>query len=287
MKVTQIAITGKGQDGAIFNGNLFRFDHAKCYVYDLDKINSANGGRVEPYTEFTLDKAELIVPHSNSVCFGKDYYDKNDEYPLLYTNIYNNKSKFNDNLMGVCCVYRLQRLNNTFKTTLIQLIKIGFTENFKIWKASEESHGVRPYGNFCVDVKNGYYYAFVMRDKKNGCNIFKFKIPKLGSGELDSTYKVNKVTLTTDDIIYSFNYPYQNYLQGASINNGKLYSTEGFTSEIYKPAIKVINLETKQQEQVVDLLGFGCKIEPEFIDFDGNVCYYGDGDGNLFNVEFN
>ena len=286
MKVTQITKTGKGQDGAIFNGNLFRFDNAKCFVYDLDKINNSSGEKLEPYTEFTLNKAEIIVPHSNSVSFGTTYFDKNDEYPLVYTNIYNNKSKFDDNLMGVCCVYRLQKIDNAFKTTLVQIIQIGFTENSEIWKASEDSHGVRPYGNFCVDVKSGYYYAFVMRDENLGCNCFKFNIPKISDGELDPIYKVNKVTLNVEDILDCFTYPFQNYLQGASINNGKLYSTEGFTSEIYKPAIKVINLETKQQEQVVDLLGLGCKIEPEFIDFDGDVCYYGDGDGNLFNVEF-
>ena len=122
-----------GQDGAIYKNYLFRFSsRGGCTVYDL----SALCAEPAPIAEFKLDGLELVVPHSNSVVFGNEFFAPGDEFPLLYSNVYNNYAKTEDKRVGICCVYRLLREGNTFSTTLVQLIKIGFTDDRGLWRSS-------------------------------------------------------------------------------------------------------------------------------------------------------
>ena len=287
MKLNQIATIIKGQDGVVWKNEIFRFDHlGNCNVYNLNELVSGEITNLNPTATFTLDKAELIMPHSNATFWGAHYYAKSDEFPLLYTNVYNSPANFNDNIMGACCVYRLERNGNGFITTLVQIIQIGFTEDCNLWKASPEKHGVRPYGNFVIDREQGFYHAFVMRNEELGTRHFKFKIPPITKGYMDPNYNVKRVILTKEDILEQFDCPFQNYVQGATIYNGKLYSTEGFSDSVIRPAIRVINLNNRKEEKHVDLWEMGYHIEPEFIDFENGVCYYGDSEGNLYTIEF-
>lgn len=287
MKITQIAKILKGQDGVVWKKELFRFDHlGNCSVYDLNQIEEGKVVELSPITQFALDKYDLIVPHSNATFWGKDYFCDTDEFPLLYTNMYNSPSKFGESLLGACCVYRLQRRGKSFETTLVQIIQIDFTNDSNLWKTYADKHGVRPYGNFVIDIEKGFYHAFVMRNDELGTRHFKFNIPSLSDGEMDENYGVKKVYLKAEDILETFSCPYQRYIQGATIFNGKLYSTEGFSNENDRPAIAIIDLNKKQQESYVDLWANGYLIEPELIDFEGGVCYYSDANGNLYNIEF-
>ena len=73
MKIRQIAKICGGQDGAIWKNLLFRFDtKGNCYVYDLKFLDTNSEALTEllVYSSFRLDRAEEIVPHSHSVCFG-------------------------------------------------------------------------------------------------------------------------------------------------------------------------------------------------------------------------
>jgi len=111
--------TVPSQDGAIYGGKLFRFNaDGKCRVYDV------NDGTL--LSEFTLSSVDVICPHANAVCFGAEKYDENDEYPLLYSNMYNNAAAKEDRLEGVCCVYRLTCTDGEYNAALVQLIRIGF-----------------------------------------------------------------------------------------------------------------------------------------------------------------
>ena len=95
MRIKQIGKTAGGQDGAIWGQELFRFDHeGNCIVYNLQDDFREIG-------RFTLDKNEILCPHSNAVMFGCEYYETGDEYPLLYTNIYNNYAKAENPMRGV------------------------------------------------------------------------------------------------------------------------------------------------------------------------------------------
>ena len=288
MKIKQVAKIASGQDGAIWNNHLFRFNtRGKCFVYDLNDINADTVDTLEPFGSFVLDKADIIVPHSNAVTFGTEFFNKNDEYPLLYSNIYNNYAKSDNKLIGVCCVYRIERVDKAFKSTLVQLIEIGFTADHSLWKAYPDRDGVRPYGNFVIDRKAGYYYAFVMRNEELGTRYFKFKIPSLCEGEIDKTYGVKRVILTPEDICDKFDCPYHRFIQGAILHNNTVYSTEGFSNdESRRPAIRVIDLVDKKEKQYIDLLNMGYECEPEMIDFYGETCYYSDANGNLYSIQF-
>ena len=118
MKINYLAKIKSGQDGAIFGDYLLRFGaDGRGKAYSL--LPLANGEDPLELDSLTLDKSDLIVPHSNSVVFGNEYYAEGDEFPLMYTNIYNNYAKYEDTLRGVTCVYRVQREGNKFLTTLV------------------------------------------------------------------------------------------------------------------------------------------------------------------------
>lgn len=285
MKLEKKAEIVGGQDGAIWNGYLFRFDGTeKCRVYDLEKTE---GSSCAPAFEFDLDKNDLIIPHSNAVSFGKEYYEKDDEFPLLYTNIYNNCADRDDRMEGVCLVYRIMRDGDTFSSELVQLIEIGFVNDREYWRSSNGTNDVRPYGNFVVDRESGVYFAFTMRDGDNCTEYFSFDLPLSQDGEVDSAYGVKRVKLDISDIKSRFSCEYHRYIQGATLHNGIIYSLEGFAcSEENPPMLRLIDVEKKKQAAEYNLYALGYKEEPELIDFADDVCYYSDGDGNLYILNF-
>lgn len=270
-EITTLSTT---QDGAVWDNYIFMFSGSgNCSVYTKDTKNLVSS--------FTLDKNNILSPHSNSVCFGTEYYEDGDEFPLLYSNIYNNE---NGSLPGVCNVYRIQREDTTFTSTLVQVIKIGFTEDTEYWP---NLSNVRPYGNFLVDTDNNKLYCYVMNDTTNKTTYFEFELPALSDGTFDDTYGVNVVTLESTDIISQFNTEYSYYLQGGCYYNGKIYSLEGFTNDTTnKPTLRVIDLENKRQVTVIDLYSIGLTVEPEMIFVDENTLYYATNNGSLYKFTF-
>ena len=287
MKIRKVGKIGGGQDGAIYKNELFRFDtRGRCSVYDLSAMPKDASDAI-PTATFTLDRAKDIVPHSNAVCFGTERFCEGDEYPLLYSNIYNNYASGEDKRIGVCCVYRLERSEDGYKSTLVQLIKIGFCEDSTRWRMSEGAHGTRPYGNFLVDIDTGSYYAFVMRSEEQGTAYFKFDIPSVHSGDIDPALGIRCAVLGVSDIKEEFTCPYHRYVQGATVHGGYLYSTEGFANDtVNRPAIRIISLSSKAQVAYMDLTELGYYAEPEMIDFYNGDCYYSDAHGNFYTVDF-
>ena len=287
MKIKHIANIKTGQDGAIYKDYLFRFDgRGNGRIYSLLDIDFSSEEPIElnQISSVTLDRREEIVPHSNAVFFGTEYAVEGDEFPLLYSNIYNNYAKAEDKLCGVTCVYRLTREGNEFSTELYGLIEIGFTDDRELWRSPGDTADVRPYGNFVADNENGKYYAFVMRDGVKETRYFRFAMPKLSEWVLDEKFGVRKAVLGASDIEEYFDVPYHNYIQGAILRNGKIYEVEGFHATI-RPAIRVIDTEKKCQELFFDFFEAGYEEEPEFIDFYGEKCIYSDGRGNVFLLE--
>ena len=267
-----------GQDGVIHNGKIFRFDHkGRCYVYSADDFKLI--------TEFDLDKLDYIIPHSNSVCLGSEYFSEKDTMPALYTNVYNNYSGDENKHKGECCVYRITDTEKGFASELLQIIKIGFTDDF-IWR-SENAEDVRPYGNFIVDNKNDFLYAMTMRDKEHITRVFKFKLPKLTDGVKSEFFDGNIVALNKQDIISSFDIEYTSYMQGATFYNGYIYSAEGFTdSRENIPALKVIDVEKQKCVFDFKLPKISLNVEPEFLDVYNEKLFYADYKGKFFKVEF-
>lgn len=278
----------QGQDGCIWGNTVFRFSgDGICRVYDLQNLTPCENGEAKMIASFKLDRADELCPHSNSVCFGKDKYDKDDEYPLLYTNLYNAYDRCEDEMWGVCCVYRLMRDGDSFKTTLVQIIEVGFAHDAELWCSRKPGEGrdMRPFGNFVVDAENGLYHGLVMRDKPQKTRYFTFKLPNPTDGQLDGHFGVNRVTLTKDDILSKFDCDYSSYLQGACVHKGLIYSIEGGTKSYTSPAtLTVVDPKACRQIIRISLIYYGMDFEPEFIDFTDNRCIFIDNMGNVFEL---
>lgn len=287
MKAEKIATLSHGQDGAIWGNYLFRFNtDAGCKVYDLEKILPTGGEEcLQPVCEFKLDKTELVKPHCNSVVFGRDLYAPGDEFPLLYSNVYNNYAKETDRRKGMCCVYRLQRDGERFYTTLVQVITVAFVEKVGLW-CSQEGKDVRPYGNFVIDRERGRYYGFTMIDQPHVTRVFAFRLPGGNEGVMDAQLGVPVVKLTPEDILERFDCPYQCFIQGACCHKGVIYSLEGLPPHPQEHAVALISTRENGQIAKYFFEEQGLTLEPEMIDFRGDVCYYADNAGNLYTLTF-
>lgn len=269
-----------GQDGTVINGRLFRFDaDGSCHVYILPDM--------KPDGVFVLDKSDILKMHCNAVDFSGKYAEEGDEYPLIYTNIYNNYSSGPDRLEGVCGVYRIwKRGDGTFSSSLMQIIRVGFTGSDKLW-CSPSHNDVRPYGNFVVDRTADRLAAFTMRDSDYHTRIFCFRLPDISEGVYSDYYGVNLLTLTEDDILSVFNGGYSNYIQGACCADGKIYSTEGFDGPQQPAGIRVFDLNRKCQTAYLPLFSWGYENEPEFIAAWEDGFIYSDARGNAWKLKFN
>lgn len=292
MKYKQLSKLRSGQDGAIYQGTLFRFNSKGVgFAYKMEQVlNPGDPDGVLPYVEFQLDKTDLVCPHCNAVFFGKERFDPTDEFPLLYANVYNNYSKEEDRRLGQLCVYRLWREGDSFATSLIQLIQIGFTEDFPLWISvakGEETRDVRPYGNFLADPEKNVLYAFTMRDKDQSTRYFSFAMPSFRDGKADPETGVRQLILSKEMILDQFDTPYHKYIQGGTLHNGLIYSTEGFgEKESSRSAIRIIDPEKKCQLAHFDLCDAGIPSEPEWMDFFQGNCLYSNAAGYIYKIDF-
>ena len=283
MRFTDTSHVKTGQDGAIFGNLMFRFDTmGNCLVYDVAEIDKR--AELPIVAEFSLSKNDPVIPHANSVVFGADYYCDGDEFPLIYLNVYNNYAKCENKRVGECCVYRLMRKGESFEAELVQLIKIGFTDDKTLWRSAGDNEDVRPYGNFVIDTEKRLLYAFTMRDLDRKTRYFSFKLPDFSDGEIGAD-GIRCVTLEEADIIKYFDTEYHQYIQGACCHGGRIYSTEGFDENI-PPVVRVIDPEREAEIESANLVELGYPTEAELIDFKGDECYYGDAHGLIFKVEF-
>ena len=286
MKATLIAKVETGQDIAIYGDYMFDFvAHGvclgECNVYRMDSFAAADGNEVEAICRFTLDKTDVIIPHCNSACFGTEFYEEGDEFPLLYLNVYNNYHKCDVRNEGICCVYRIMREGNSFKSELVQLIEVGFVENTELWKSYQGTEDRRPYGNFIIDRENSKYYGYVLRDKTQTTRFFSFDLPKVSEGEIDDRFGIRVKTITEADINYFFDGDHA-YMQGGCVHNGMIYSVSGGR---HTPEIRIIDPIKRTQRLCFDFLKLGIEFEPEGIEFYKDVCYLVVGYGNTYILE--
>ena len=259
LRCTHLGNISKGQDGVIYDGCLFRFDSkGNCRVYDLQTLTELSA--------FTLDQADSLTPHSNSVSIRGN---------ILYTNLYNTYAKEADRKEGICCAYRITRDGNIFHTELVQVIRIGFAHT-PLWQ-SENGQDVRPYGNFVVE--GDKLHAFVMRDESHSTRFFRFRLPDI---------TIPTVTLTENDIEAQFDESYVNYMQGAICHKGLIYSVEGFNhpNDRGRPALRIFDTNRKKQVFFADLVEYGLVSEPELVDVYEDQLYYADHAGNFYRLAF-
>ena len=265
-----------GQDGVLFEKDtVLRFDtKGNGTVCRLDGTVLAC---------FPLDQLDRYCPHSNAVTLGTEKVDPADPMPLLYTNLYNNYAKEEDRREGVCCVYRIRNGSGGYASSLVQILRIGFTDDSFLW-CSEDHADVRPYGNFVVDAKEQALYVFVMRDKAQTTRFFRFDLPAVTDGIPDEA-GVRVLTLSPGDMRARFDVPYFQFIQGACVRNGVILSSEGFSEDqIRRPMLRRIDAHTEKVTDAIDLIPLGLTKEPEMVDFDGEALLYSDSKGNLYRI---
>ena len=290
MNIKRVAKVASGQDVTIYGGYLFDFidrdERGNCAVYEMESIRGAGGEEPEPICRFRLDKRELISTHNNAVFFGKEFYEEGDEFPILYSNVYNNYQRCEERHEGELCAYRLTKDGNEFKTELVQIIKIGFVEDVSLWKSAPGTVDVRPYGNFAMNTESGELYAFVMRDATNTTRYFAFDAPSVREGEVDGYYGVRKRVISASEIKYSFDLEYHKGIQGACVHDGMIYSVEGgCLGHAKTAALRIVDPKSKAQAAYISLADYGITAEPEGVVFDKDVCYYVAGHGDTYVLE--
>ncbi len=271
-----------GQDGAIWGGFLFRFGPSgSCVIYRMSDYKKVS--------RLTLDKVDLLKPHSNAVFFGTEYYEEGDEFPLFYTNIYNTYDKAEDKKEGICCVYRITRDGLVFSSELVQVIRVGFAKGSEYWY-SEDRRDIRPYGNFVLDKKSNTLCVYVLRDQERKMRIFKFKMPGFTSGELNAEWGARELVLSVEDIISYFDVDYCDFIQGAVCYDGLLYSVEGGTyvtpGSVFPPKFRIYDLEKEEQIFYFELKDCGLFAEPELLDVYEGRMYYSGNQGNFYTLQF-
>lgn len=258
------------QDGAIYDGKNFVANaHGTVYIK-----NVATGEAVQT---MTLDKKDILDPHSNALSFST----RNDALHL-YTNIYSNYKSDTDKHIGECCVYRLTESGGTWSNTLEQIIKVGFIDDSNYWPPSTEE---RPYGNFVVDDENNLLYVYVLYKTINKISWFKFDLPAVTEGVQNSTYGCPVYTLEASAILSTWTTAYQEYIQGACVHKGLIYSTSGAGGQWGDAVLSVVDPAKKTVVAKFDFHKDDNAVEPESIDFDGDVCYYGDIQ-TMFRLDF-
>ena len=192
----------------------------------------------------------------------------------VYSNVYNNYASQSDKHIGECCVFEVHGAANVWANSLVQVLKVGFIDDLDRWPAASES---RPYGNFLVDEEKECLYVYVMYSSKKLTYWYKFDLPDVSDGVWDEDYDCYVKTLKITDVKDQWTTPLQNYVQGACVHDGLIWSTEGFsaTSGTNLARMRIIDPSRKSQIAVFHFYADGDPVEPEFIDFYDGKCYYG------------
>ena len=267
LEVLDFDTDGFVQDGAIYDGIFFKFhSDGSCVVHSMETHENLG--------TFVLDKADIFKPHCNATCFTNHFLEAEDEFPLLYANIYNSNGREADRRLGNFGVYRIFRTPEGFSSTLVQIIRIGFTDVNGLWH-SDDGVDRSPYGNFILDTDNQQIWAFVTRDRNRTTRFFCFDMPDPEEGVMSDFYGVNVLTLEPKDILRQFDVPYSWYLQGSCYYDGKIYSTEGLGTADNPSVIRVVDIASGTEDYVADLQNDGFPKEAEFIDIWNGFFWYG------------
>ena len=201
MNMTHSIPDGRNNQGGDSYGKYyFQFEDKANYihVYDLDTKSFVQ----------TIAQTAVTGLHCNSVAFGVEKYDSDDDFPVIYC-----ASADNNNVI----VYRVTGSVGEWALSLVQTIS---------WDSSATS-GVH-YPNIAIDPQNKWLiqagYTLDSTDEtyngeENSVRINVFKLPKLAEG--------STITIADSTKLYSNVTPWKPYYQDAICRCGKLYQEYG------------------------------------------------------------
>ena len=233
---------GQPQGGDSWGDYFFQFsaNNLEVRIYDL-----ATKTLVQTIKITSSLKGFVPNCHCNTVCFGKEYYDAEDIFPLLYVST----GYASGGYTGVL-VYRIVQHNGTFFITLVQTIK------FPVGKSS------------WTEFVPGDEYAYLCYTSERV--IYKIEMPKLKDGNIiigpDSAIETYQFTSQPDWMATSRN-------QDRVFYQGKIYVTSGVPHNGEASVLFVLNLETLERERIIDLKKSGLTSESESIFiWRGDIC---------------
>ncbi len=173
--------------------------------------------------------------HCNTVCFGTEFYDVEDTFPLIYVSTGYASGGYTGAL-----VYRITQHNGIFFITLVQTIR------FPVDKSSWTEF---------VPGEEGFAYLCYTAERI----IFKVAMPKLGDGD---------VIITRNDAIETYPFAPQPDWMSTSRNQDRLYYKGKILYISGVPpgeasAFVALNLETLERETIVDFKKLGLMNESE------------------------
>lgn len=221
------------QGGDCWGDYFFQFvkDNSVVRVYDLSTKTL-----VQTVTIGNSQRGFVPNCHCNTVCFGTEYYDVEDTFPLIYVSTGYAAGGYTGAL-----VYRITQHNGIFFITLVQTIK------FPVDKTSWTEF---------VPGDDGFAYLCYTTERV----IFKVKMPRLKDGD---------VIITREDAFETYQFTPQPAWMAASLNQDRLFyqgkilyiSSEpqsGSPSEFV-----VLNLEKRERDTIIEFNKIGLTNESE------------------------
>lgn len=178
--------------------------------------------------------------HCNSVCFGSEYYEEGDEFPLLYVS-----TGYGNNGYTGALVYRITKEKGLFSFSLVQTLR------FPVLKSSWTEF--IPAGNVCYVCYTSDYI------------VYKMPMPSVHDGDV--------IIDGSKGALEVFQFPPQPQIMKNSRNQGRLYYkgkivlTSGVPGSREASVLVVLDLETRTYEHIFDFFDMGLNTESESIFF--------------------
>ena len=265
------------QGGAIYGDYL-----VTCMAIDNIADNTTNGflyniktGTLISNLIFghTLNGVDYEKPHANEVCFGKEFYNSDSQFPLLYVSQVRDSGP-SAGIKGGAMVYDLQydSVNKVYTPVLVQVIIPDTTDTklMSVWGKYTPNYIV-DYDHEAIYVLN--YPKETWYDLTGNTYLCKFALPKISDGAV--------ITLTYNDLLEHYELPNCYGLQMSFYYGGKLYISGGFDGLYNTKVIRVWDLTSKCDTTKIDLSRVLTE-EPQFIGLYGNrFLWYSAGTSGL------
>lgn len=225
------------QGGDCFGNIFFQFSTGNRVVriYDLLKKEL-----IQTLSIDEKNRGFVSNCHCNTVCFGTTYFDKNDDFPLLYVSTGYTASRHSGAL-----VYRILKEENEFNLTLVQTIRFPIIDNVS-WTE------FIPAGDI----------SFI----RYGHSFYEIKTPSLQEGD---------ILFSPEDSTRIVKFPERpSWLQGSrgqdqKFRNGKIIMTSGVPQTSEESAFIIMDLSRKEWEFILDFKKIGLYNESESVFFWG------------------
>lgn len=221
------------QGGDCWSDYFFQFvnNNSVVRVYDLSTKTL-----VQTVTIGNSQRGFVSNCHCNTVCFGTEYYNVEDTFPLIYVSTGYASGGYTGAL-----VYRITQHKGIFFITLVQTIR------FPVGKSSWTEF---------VPGENGFAYLCYTSQRA----IYRVAMPKLKDGD---------IVISPEDALETFQFTPQPDWMSTSKNQDRLYYKgkilyiTGVPQNGEVSAFVALNLEKIERETIIDFKKLGLKNESE------------------------